>query len=69
MSSLRVSSIIKHSGAFMSSRFIPPNVGPKYFTEFINSSASSVSISKSIESISANLLKSTALPSITGLDA
>ena len=63
------SSIIKHSGALISSRFIPPKVGPRYLTEFINSSASSVSISKSIESISENLLNKTDLPSITGFDA
>ena len=53
----------------MSSRFIPPKEGPKYFTELINFSASSVSISKSIESISENLLNKTDFPSITGFDA
>ena len=67
--SLSESSIIKHSGALMSSRFIPPKDGPKYFTELINFSASSVSISKSIESISENLLNKTDFPSITGFDA
>ena len=60
---------MKHSGALISSRFIPPNDGPKYLTELMNSSASSVSISKSIESMSQNLLNKTDLPSITGLDA
>ena len=44
----------------MSSKFIPPKDGPKYLTEFINSSVSSVSISRSIESISENLLNKTA---------
>ena len=53
----------------MSSRFIPPKDGPKYFTELINFSASSVSISKSIYSISENLLNKTDFPSITGFDA
>ena len=37
--------------------------------ELIISFVSSVSISKSIESISANLLNRTAFPSITGFDA
>ena len=67
--SLRASSIIKHSGAFISSRLIPPKEGPKYLTELINSSVSSVSISRSMESISENLLNKTALPSITGFEA
>ena len=38
-------------------------------TAFINSLVSSVSISMSIASTSANLLKRAAFPSITGLDA
>ena len=53
----------------MSSRLIPPKEGPKYLTELINSSVSSVSISRSMESISENLLNKTALPSITGFEA
>ena len=36
-------SISKHSGALMSSRFIPPNVGAILQTVLINSSGSSVS--------------------------
>ena len=53
----------------MSSKFIPPNDGAKFFIELIISSVSFASISKSIESISANLLNRTAFPSITGLEA
>ena len=53
----------------MSSKFIPPNVGAIFFTVLINSSISDVSTSISNTSISANILKSSPLPSITGLDA
>ena len=60
---------MKHSGALISSKFIPPNDGPKCFMEFINSSASSVSTSRSIESMSENLLNKTDFPSITGFEA
>ena len=53
----------------MSSRFIPPKLGAKFFILLIISFVSAESISRSIESISANLLNKTALPSITGLEA
>ena len=62
-------SIIKQSGAAISSRLIPPKLFEKFLIDLIISSASFESISKSIESISANLLNKTAFPSITGLDA
>ena len=61
--------MMKQSGAAISSKFIPPKLGAKFLIELIISSASLQSISKSIESISANLLNSTAFPSITGLEA
>ena len=67
--SFSFSSIIKQSGAAMSSRFIPPKLGAKFFILLIISSGSSESISRSIESMSANLLNKTAFPSITGFDA
>ena len=63
------SSIMKQSGAAMSSRFIPPKLTEKFLILLIISLGSDESISKSIESISANLLNNTALPSITGLEA
>ena len=62
-------SILKHSGALMSSKLIPPKVGSSDFTIFINSSGSYSSISISKTSIPANFLNSTPLPSITGFDA
>ena len=62
-------SIIKQSGAAISSRLIPPNVQEIFFIVFIISSLFLLSTSISIESMSANLLKRTALPSITGFDA
>ena len=68
-SSLSFCSIIKQSGAAISSRLIPPKVFPMFLIVLIISSASELSISISIESMSANLLNKTALPSITGLDA
>ena len=68
-SSLSFFSIIKQSGAAMSSKFIPPKLPAIFFILFIISSGSEESISISIESISANLLNKTALPSITGLEA
>ena len=67
--SLSSLSIIKQSGALISSRFIPPKVLPIFSTVVEKISASSESISISIASTSANLLNSTALPSITGLAA
>ena len=60
---------MKQSGAAISSRFIPPKLLEKFLIEFIISFELFESISKSIASISANLLNSTAFPSITGLDA
>ena len=67
--SFNFSSIIKHSGAAISSKFIPPKEGAKFLIELIISSDFFESISRSIESISANLLNSTAFPSITGFEA
>ena len=64
-----LSSIIKQSGAAISSRFIPPKLFAKFFIELIISSVSFESISRSIASISANLLNNTAFPSITGFEA
>ena len=62
-------SISKDSGALMSSRFIPPKVGAIFFTVSIKASMSLVPISISKTSISAKILKSNALPSITGFEA
>ena len=62
-------SIIKQFGAAISSRFIPPKVPEIFFIVLTISSGSELSISMSIESISANLLNKTALPSMTGFDA
>ena len=53
----------------MSSKLIPPNVGAMFFTVSTKESISSVLISISNTSISANILKSSAFPSITGFDA
>ena len=61
--------MIKQDGEPISSRLIPPQLGERYLTELINSSISSVSTSISTESISANFLNRTYLPSITGLEA
>jgi hypothetical protein len=62
-------SMMKHSGALMSSRLMPPKVGDIRRTARMISSASSVSSSMSMALTSAKRLNSTALPSITGLDA
>ena len=62
-------SMVKHSGLRMSSRLMPPKVMPMFFTTVMNSSASVVVTSMSMESTSAKRLKRTLLPSITGLDA
>ena len=67
--SFNVFSIIKHSGAFISSRLIPPKLLDIFLIDLIISSVFWESISISIESISANLLNKTAFPSITGFDA
>ncbi len=53
----------------MSSRLIPPKLGEMRFTVSTNASTSLASTSISILSISANILKSKAFPSMTGLDA
>ena len=59
----------KHSGALMSSRLIPPNVGAMRLTTSTSSSTSFASTSMSKTSMPANFLKRTPLPSITGLPA
>jgi len=68
-SSFRRCSMMKHSGALMSSRLMPPKVGDIRCTALMISSASSVSSSMSMALTSAKRLNSTALPSITGLEA
>ncbi len=62
-------SMMKHSGDLMSSRLMPPKVPPIARTQSMNFCGSSSSTSMSIESTSANRLKRTDLPSMTGLDA
>ena len=61
------SSISKHSGAAMSSRLMPPNVGSSAATRSTNLSTLVSATSRSNTSMSANFLKRQALPSITGL--
>ena len=61
--------MMKQSGAEMSSRLMPPQVAPILRTVRMKSSASVVFTSTSKLSISANRLKRTDLPSITGFDA
>ncbi len=53
----------------MSSKLIPPKVGDMIFTVSMNLSTSCVSSSISNTSISAKILKSKALPSITCFEA
>ena len=65
-SSFRRCSILKHSGAFISSRLIPPKVGAMAFTASMNLSGSFSFTSMSNTSIPAYILKSNPLPSITG---
>ena len=60
---------MKQSGALISSRLIPPKLGSSKDTASTNLSVSSVSISKSMPSTSANFLNNTDFPSITGFDA
>ena len=55
--------------ARMSSRLMPPKVGSRSLTVRMSSSGSSVAISRSKTSMSANFLNRQALPSITGLPA
>ena len=68
-SSLNLLSISKHSGAFISSRLIPPKVGEIALTVWMNFSGSFSSTSISKTSIPANILNKSPLPSITGLPA
>ncbi|CUI65493.1 Uncharacterised protein [Achromobacter aegrifaciens] len=69
MRSRSLRSTVKHSGALMSSRLIPPKVAsrPAMISTSLSGSVSLISISKT--SRPANFLNSTALPSITGLEA
>ena len=67
--SINVRSISKHSGAFMSSRLMPPKVSAIRATVSINACGLSASTSISIESMFAKRLNRSALPSITGLEA
>ena len=62
-------SISKQRGAEMSSRLMPPKVGAAAFTNAMISSTSFVSTQSGNASTSANSLKSSALPSITGIAA
>ncbi len=62
-------STTKQSGALMSSRLIAPKVGSSAVTISASFSGSFSFTSMSKQSMLANFLKSTALPSITGLDA
>ena len=62
-------STMKHSGARMSSRLMAPKVGSSEATISTSLSGSRSSISMSKESMPANFLNRTALPSITGLEA
>ena len=61
------SSISKHSGAFMSSRFIPPNVGAMRCTKSTTSSAVRAFMQIGNPFTPPNSLNSSALPSITGI--
>ena len=62
-------STMKHSGALISSRLMPPKVGSRLAMMSTSLSGSRSLISMSNTSIPANFLNSTALPSITGLAA
>ena len=65
-SSFRRCSILKHSGALISSRLIPPNVGAIAFTASINLSGSFSFTSMSNTSMPAYILNNNPFPSITG---
>ncbi len=67
--SLSARSMIKQSGAEISSRLIPPTVGSRSSQNLMTSSAFSDPTSRSKTSMSAKALNSTPLPSITGLEA
>ena len=62
-------STMKHSGALMSSRLMPPKVGSRLAMMSTSLSGSVSSISMSNTSMPANFWNSTPLPSITGLPA
>ena len=62
-------STMKQSGALMSSRLIAPKVGSRLATISASFTGSLSSTSMSKQSMLANFLKSTALPSITGFEA
>ena len=62
-------SMVKHSGALMSSRLMPPKVGSSAAMMSTSLSGSRSSSSMSKQSMPANFLNSTLLPSITGLAA
>ena len=68
-SSFRRVSILKHSGALISSRLMPPKVGAMAFTVSINLSGSFSFTSISNTSIPAKILNNSPFPSITGLPA
>ncbi|CUI45912.1 Uncharacterised protein [Achromobacter xylosoxidans] len=69
MRSRSLRSTVKHSGALMSSRLMPPKVAsrPAMISTSLSGSVSLISMSNT--SSPANFLNSTALPSITGLEA
>ena len=67
--SRQIFSTMKQSGALMSSRLIAPKVGSSAQTMSASFSGSGSFSSMSKQSMSANFLKRTALPSITGLEA
>ena len=67
--SRQIFSTMKQSGALMSSRLMAPNVGSIAQTSSASFSGSGSLSSMSKQSILANFLKRTALPSITGLEA
>ena len=67
--SRHIFSMKKHSGALMSSRLMPPNVGSSATIMSTSFCGSRSLISMSKQSMPANFLNSTALPSITGLAA
>ena len=62
-------SMMKHSGLFTSSRLTPPKVGSSALTTLQKVSMSFASTSRSKTSMSANFLKRTPLPSMTGFAA
>ncbi|CAB5511760.1 hypothetical protein LMG26857_01048 [Achromobacter anxifer] len=69
MRSRSLRSTVKHSGALMSSRLMPPKVASRPAMISTSLSGSVSLISMSYTSRPANFLNSTALPSITGLEA